>query len=161
MVKRWLARLGLAAVLLLLATWGAGEVVYPGSNPPQRYDGEILSSASDPVLRRACFDCHSNETRHFWYRHLPTAALLMGIDIRRGRNELNFSRWAELDADARRRAILRSLRQIRRDKMPIWQYRLVHGDAHLTDAERKQLEQDGLQRYGISEADLTRPRRQN
>jgi hypothetical protein len=161
MLKRWLIRLGIAAVLVFLAAWGIGEVVYPGANPAERYAGVLLSPASDSMLRRACFDCHSNETRHYWYRHLPTAALLMAIDIYNGREELNFSRWPQMDQDARRRAILRSLRQIRRNKMPAWQYRIVQTGARLTAAERAQLEHDGLQSYGITESDLTRPRRRD
>jgi Haem-binding domain len=149
MWKRLLIWLGAALVAAFLVAWGVGEAIYPRTNPPQRYDGPILSDAGDTVLRSACFDCHSNETRHPWYRHLPLAALFIGLDIREGRNEVNFSRWGTMDEAAQRKALRRALHEVDDGDMPPLQYRLLHPEARLDGQQRAGLERDALARYGV------------
>jgi uncharacterized membrane protein len=149
MWKRLLIWLGAALAAAFLVAWGVGEAIYPRSNPPQRYDGPILSASSDHLLQGACFDCHSNETRHPWYRHLPLGALFIGLDIREGREELNFSRWGALEPAAQRKALRRALREVNDGDMPPLQYRLLHPEARLDAAQRAQLASDALERYGV------------
>jgi Haem-binding domain len=149
MRKRWLTWLGAALVVAFLAAWGIGEVAYPGTNPPQRYDGTILSAASDKTLRQACFDCHSNETRHPWYHHLPVAGLLMGYHIRSGRERLNFSDWPQLDAEQQQKKMRRIVRSLQRDRMPTKDYRLMHPLARLSAEQVAQIARDAQARYGV------------
>jgi Haem-binding domain len=47
------------------------------------------------TLRRACFDCHSDETRWPWYATLPLASHLIERDVTDGRAQLNLSRWTQ------------------------------------------------------------------
>ena len=37
------------------------------------------------ILKRACFDCHSNETRYPWYSYLPGASLVLAEHVRDGK----------------------------------------------------------------------------
>ena len=149
MRKRWMTWLGTALVVALLAVWGLGEAAYPGTNPPERYSGTILSEQSDRVLRQACFDCHSNESRHPWYRHLPGVGLLMGWHIREGRGELNFSHWDNLDAETQRKAVRRTLHEVVEGNMPTPDYRLIHPEARVAAEQLAQLERDAQARYGV------------
>jgi Haem-binding domain len=150
MRRQWLARAGGALAVAFLLAWAIGEAAYPHSNPPQRYDGPILSAQSDRLLRGACFDCHSNETRHPWYRHLPLAALLMGIDIREGRSELNFSRWNHMDPQYQRKVLAKALHEVREGDMPPLQYRLMHPQARLDAQEITRLQRDAQARYDVT-----------
>ena len=45
------------------------------------------------VLKRACYDCHSNETTWPWYSRVAPVSWLVARDVREGRKELNFSDW--------------------------------------------------------------------
>lgn len=154
MRKRWLTWLGSALLVLFLGVWGLGEAAYPGTNPPERYQGTILSAQSDPVLRQACFDCHSNETRHPWYRHLPGVGLLMSLHIREGRRELNFSNWGNMDAQAQHKSIRRALHEVREGAMPTPDYRFVHPEARLSAEQLAQLIRDAQARYGVQPNEL-------
>ena len=40
-----------------------------GSNPPKRYKVDAPPQV-EALMRRACYDCHSNETRWPWYAKL-------------------------------------------------------------------------------------------
>lgn len=148
-LKRWLKWIAATAIVAFLLAWAIGEIIYPRTNPPERYTGEILSPASDTILRTACFNCHSNETHHPWYRHLPLGALFIGLDIREGRDEVNFSHWGQLSHSQRVRTLRRVLREVREGDMPPLQYRLVHSDARLTSAQIAQLAADARARYGV------------
>lgn len=149
MRKRVLTWGGGILVVALLAAWGVGELTYP-SNPPHRFDGTILSSESDPVLRQACFDCHSNESRRPWYRHVPVVGLLLGQHIREGRSKVNFSMWDTLDSHKQREAIGEALEAVREGDMPTPDYTLVHPEARLAPPQIAMLERDSLARYGVT-----------
>ena len=88
---------------------------------------------------RACFDCHSNETKWPWYANVAPMSWIMQRHVDIGRTVLNFSDWTrtyELANESGRTVI-------RRD-MPPPTYRFVHGDAELTHNEKVELDR-GLQ----------------
>lgn len=151
-LKKWLKWAGAAVVVAFFLAWAIGEIIYPRTNPPERYTGVILSPASDHILRTACFNCHSNDTHHPWYRHLPLGALFIGLDIREGRDDVNFSHWGDM-TDAQRAKVLRKvLRELHEGDMPPLQYRLFHPEARLTTQQIAQLASSAQARYGVTVA---------
>jgi hypothetical protein len=103
------------------------------SNPP--VENEMPAPpAIRSLLRRACYDCHSNETLWPWYVHLAPASWLLAHDVREGRETANFSAWGY--APARRAKVLReSAEELVEREMPPWYYRLLHPEARLDAAE--------------------------
>jgi hypothetical protein len=83
---------------------------------------------------RACFDCHSDETVWHWYSNIAPFSWLIQHDVDEGRRRLNFSDWT---ATRRIRDVAEA---IRRGDMPPLQYRLLHPEARLSDAEKTALE---------------------
>jgi hypothetical protein len=131
-------RLILAALLTLVIALAARSHPPPGltANPAARVDAHTPVPA--PVmstLRRACFDCHSDETRWPWYSTLPVASWLLEYDVREGRGRLNFSRWTEYSRFERADLLDRACELATRRVMPLWQYRLLHGEARLGAAD--------------------------
>ena len=68
------------------------------SNPP------VESEISTPpevhiILRKACYDCHSNETTWPWYSKVAPVSWLVASDVHEGREELNFSTWASYNSE--------------------------------------------------------------
>ncbi len=59
------------------------------------------ASTPDPVntietralAKRACFDCHSNETEWPWYSNVAPVSWLTQMDTLAGRSKMNFSEW--------------------------------------------------------------------
>ena len=87
------------------------------------------------VLRRACFDCHSEETRWPWYARLPVASHLIERDVTDGRAQLNWSRWAEYNPFDRADILDKACDLVSKEMMPPWRYRILHSDAHVTSTE--------------------------
>jgi hypothetical protein len=110
-----------------------------GNNPPERFafDGGPQVEA---IMRKACFDCHSNETRWPAYTKIAPGSWLMARDIHNGRSHLNFSKWGDSDEDERQTDRENCLEQIESGAMPPWFYILpFHPDAKLSDAEKATL----------------------
>jgi len=86
------------------------------------------------LASRACFDCHSNETRWPWYSHVAPTSWLLQHDVDRGREELNFSEWNRRydEADEAGKAVAGG-------EMPPRAYLLLHPEARLTTGEREDL----------------------
>jgi hypothetical protein len=104
------------------------------SNPPVVQEPAWDSARTRELAVRACFDCHSNETKWPWYAHVAPLSGVMERDVVMGRSVLNFSEWHrayDLSAEA-------GPDVVRRD-MPPSKYRMLHDHARLTDAEAEAL----------------------
>ena len=109
------------------------------ANPPVVQEPKWDSPATRELAKRACFDCHSNETVWPWYSNIAPISWLVANDTYEGRDNLNFSDWVPGDVELDEVAEV-----INGGAMPPAQYTMIHAGARLTDAERQQLLQ-GLQ----------------
>lgn len=125
-----------------LLFWGLGfllviQVIPYGrahTNPPVVQEPAWDTPATRELARRACFDCHSNETEWPAYSNVAPASWLIQKDVDQGREHLNFSEWQRPQEHADDAA-----EQLREKEMPLPHYIWLHGQAKLTDAEREQL----------------------
>lgn len=131
-MRRWIAVSGLSVLAVLIVIQ---FVPVDTSNPPVTAD--IPSSPEvKAVLRRACYDCHSNETRWPWYSRVAPASWLTARDVREGRAELNFSTWNEYSTQQRVKKIKESWEEVAEGEMPPWFYLPAHRDARLSAEDR-------------------------
>jgi cytochrome c len=84
------------------------------------------------TLRRACFDCHSDETRVPWYATLPIASHLIERDVAEARGQLNLARWTQYNPFDRADMLDKMCQRAVSGKMPPWQYRIMHPAARLS-----------------------------
>jgi hypothetical protein len=108
-----------------------------GSNPPERFKIDAPPQV-EAVLREACFDCHSNETRWPLYSRIAPSSWLMSRDVHNGRKHQNFSEWGGMDEDERQTDRENCWEQIESGAMPPWFYLPMHPRARLS-AEDKAL----------------------
>lgn len=129
-------RIVLIGVALLVV---AQFVPVDRANPPVESSVPAPPPVED-ILRRACFDCHSNETVWPWYSRVAPASWLMARDVAQGRRHLNFSTWNRLTPAERVRALEEAWEEIEAGRMPLAIYTPLHPEARLTDADRAALE---------------------
>ena len=89
-----IAFLTLAAGLFLIQL-----VPYRTSNPPARHEPPWDSPQTRDLAVRACFDCHSNQTRSRWYAKVAPISWWTTSHVREGRSALNFSEWDRQQGD--------------------------------------------------------------
>jgi hypothetical protein len=108
--------------------------VYKLTNPPVTAEPQWDSPETRALAKRACFDCHSNETVWPWYAHIAPVKWLVAHDVMKGRAMFNFSQWqsGELSGDDLAGAITSGA-------MPLLQYRMMHPEARLDEQEKQQL----------------------
>jgi hypothetical protein len=108
------------------------------TNPPISKDISAPAQV-ESVLRRGCYDCHSNETRWPWYAHLAPASWIVARDVNQGRKHLNFSTWDKYSDDPG--TVVRKLKGIGESsasgQMPRWYYLPAHPVARLSGADRE------------------------
>ena len=96
----------------------------------------VIDPEVGALLRTACYDCHSNETRWPWYGHIAPASWLLARDIKEGRSNLNFSAWGKY-AEGRRVLALEGIaEEVGEGRMPFAPYLLLHPEARLDSAAR-------------------------
>jgi hypothetical protein len=104
------------------------------TNPPTIQEPRWDTPATRDLVVRACFDCHSNETKWPWYSHVAPVSWVIQRRVDIGRSVVNFSEWTRRYdlADQAPSSV------IRRD-MPPRSYRWFHPHAQLTHDEKVQL----------------------
>ncbi len=91
------------------------------------------------MLQRACYDCHSDNTKYPWYAAVQPVAWWMNQHVSDGKAEVNFSDFARYDAKRTVRKLQAVADEVHDRKMPLKSYLLMHGEAKLTDAEATRL----------------------
>ena len=139
MFRRYAARTVVALVVgfaaIQLVPYGRDHV-----NPPVGTEPTWDSPMTRALARRACFDCHSNETVWPRYSSIAPVSWLTQHDVDEGRSTLNFSEWHRPQKDAGEAA-----ETVMKGEMPPEIYLFMHTEARLTPSERDQLIQ-GLAR---------------
>lgn len=130
--------------LLFLLLLGMGIAIQfvrpPLDHPPVTADLQAPPEIH-AILKRACYDCHSNETHLAWFDQPAPAYWLVVKDVREGRRVLNFSNWDSLSRGQQAAKLFESIMQIEQRGMPLRQYAVLHHGAVITTAELAVLKQ--------------------
>jgi mono/diheme cytochrome c family protein len=124
----WSGAAALAVVLAIqLVPYGRNH-----ANPPVTQEPAWDSPATRQLAKRACFDCHSNETEWPAYASIAPVSWLVQHDVTEGRDVLNFSEWHRPQEGAKDMS-----EEVLQREMPPAMYRFVHAHARLsaTDIE--------------------------
>uniref|UniRef100_A0A832I730 Cytochrome C n=1 Tax=Eiseniibacteriota bacterium TaxID=2212470 RepID=A0A832I730_UNCEI len=131
----WLA-LGIPLAILValqLVPYG-----HDRSHPPAGASPAWDSPRTLELAKRACFDCHSNETRWPWYASIAPASWRIQSHVREGREHLNFSAF-DPSVEKVAEAADEAGEAVRKGEMPPWDYLLAHPEARLTAEEKAAL----------------------
>jgi hypothetical protein len=88
------------------------------------------------ILKRSCFDCHSNHTIWPWYSNIAPVSWLVAQDVNNGRKKMNFSEWGKIPESKREARLQAICDQIKDDNMPLPKYLIIHRDAKLTPPDK-------------------------
>lgn len=87
------------------------------------------------LLRRACYDCHSDATQYPWYASVQPLAWWIERHVVDGKAELNFSAFGAYSAKRASRKLVETADEVREGHMPLKSYRALHPEARLAAAE--------------------------
>ncbi len=92
------------------------------------------------MLKRSCYDCHSNHTNWPWYSHIAPISWEVHSHVREGRTWLNFSIWNRYD-NKKKQELYKGIAKSIDWKMPPVDYMWIHKNARLTLKERKEIKE--------------------
>lgn len=141
-----------AMLVALLLVLGIQLVPVPRENPAAVAPISVPDDVR-AVLENSCNDCHSNLTVWPWYSRVAPVSWLVYRDVKKGRDELNFSEWGEY-SDRRRNRKLEDIEEKVADKeMPLKLYVRLHPEAGLSVADAEALiEWSRAERRAMEEA---------
>jgi hypothetical protein len=130
-MMKWIKKIVMFLVIALVAMQ---FIPVERSNPSDR--NQITTPPEvKTILRRACYDCHSNETRWPWYARVAPISFWLSHDVKEGRKEVNFSIWDRYDERRKNRKLKEIVKEVKDGDMPPWYYVPVHADAKLSQGD--------------------------
>lgn len=108
------------------------------NNPPVEADLKAPEKVT-LVLKKSCYDCHSNETRYPLYSYIFPASLFLAHHVEEGREELNFSNWEALSNSKKTKKAEDIVEVLEKKEMPLISYTIIHRDAVLSNEDSELL----------------------
>jgi len=134
----------LGAVAVATAGWALfdpyGRTRAEGTSGTILWNSQIDQGTLE-LMRRACRNCHSQQTEWPWYSRIAPMSWAIARDVQQARGHMNLSRWQDYSADDRNRLLSEIGSSVRTGEMPVRRYLWLHPEARLTDSERQQIYQ--------------------
>ena len=91
------------------------------------------------ILKKACFDCHSNNTYYPWYSNIQPFGWWLATHVNDGKKELNFDEYTNKRLRFQYHKMEEVEEVINDAGMPLESYTWMHRDAELTASEKNTL----------------------
>jgi Haem-binding domain len=91
------------------------------------------------ILKKACFDCHSNQTVYPWYAGIQPVGWWLKHHVDEARVSINFSDIGQLDEKQRSESFEHCAHEVEDGEMPLKSYTWLHAGARLSPEEKKRL----------------------
>lgn len=130
-------------VVLLLVLIVVAQFIRPAKNvstaagPNDIATKHPVPADVSALLQRACYDCHSNNTKYPWYAEVQPAGWWLASHVNDGKRHLNFSEFAAYTPKRAKTKAGEIVDEVEQLKMPMKSYTLMHPEARLTPAEIK------------------------
>jgi len=129
-----------------IASWSLVVLILMQFVPLKRINPPVISDIQLPgfiksSLKKACYDCHSNETRWDTIAYIAPASWLVSNTVASGRNALNFSELKIQDIANKQQNTTKIQKVISEESAHQQLYYLWKPETCLTDKERKALVQ--------------------
>lgn len=126
--------------LILLSQLFRINTENPATIPDQNFASiSQIPAGKLSILRNACYDCHSNESKYPWYAAIAPLSWRVSAHIKDGRQHLNFSEWGSYSARKKQHRIEDIEDAFSNGWMPLWDYKIAHKSARLTVEQRTEM----------------------
>jgi hypothetical protein len=128
--------------IILLVALVIIQFISPAKNiaatPAEHHISKLYTVPADveQTLVKACYDCHSNNTKYPWYSNIQPAAWWLNDHIKEGKRELNFDEFTTYRIAKQYRKLEECIEETKEGEMPLKSYTFIHKNAVLTEAEK-------------------------
>ncbi len=112
---------------------------------PDRINGNPKDEIEAPkevldILKRSCFDCHSNSVKYPWYDRIAPISWYVKSHVKKGREIVNFSEWNSYSKEKKLK-ILTKIPKAIVIRMPLPSYLWLHKEAKLSNSDKRVLKE--------------------
>jgi len=131
-------------IIFLVVLIGIQFISIDKNNPPideslDFFTTESFSLEGVELIKNACYDCHSNESKYPWYSNIAPISFVLEDHIKEGREELNFSEYQSYSAKKKNHKLEEIAEALREGWMPLDNYVWMHSEAKLSLEQRDML----------------------
>ena len=137
MLKKTL--LALLLVLLIMQFFRPQKNVAAQDQPQALKKQYAIPANVETTLQKACYDCHSNNTRYPWYAEVQPVAWYLADHVREGKEELNFDEFLSYPPRKQDHKLEEIIETQEEGTMPIASYTAIHKDANLTPKQKQEI----------------------
>ncbi len=137
-MKKIFKRILIALLIIFIAI----QFIRPAKNRSEGISANDISTkypvpdSVQAILKVACYDCHSNNTRYPWYAEIQPVAWWLNNHIKDGKRGLNFSEFTSYRIKKQFHRLDDINKQVKKNEMPLSSYTLIHTDAKLTEGQK-------------------------
>jgi hypothetical protein len=137
-MKKVLKRILIALLIIFIVI----QFIRPAKNISQGISAHDISTkypvpdSVEAILKVACNDCHSNNTRYPWYAEIQPVGWWLSSHIKDGKRGLNFSEFASYRIKKQFHRLDDINEMVKKNEMPLSSYTLIHTDAKLTGNQK-------------------------
>lgn len=130
-------------ILGIIVLFLAAQLIQPSKNQGNAGGpNDITQTVRIPenvltLLKKSCYDCHSNHTNYPWYDHITPVNWWVAGHINEGKEELNFTVFGQYKADDQMKMLEGIGETVKSGEMPLKSYLLTHGEARLSEGEKQ------------------------
>jgi len=145
MTKDQIKKIGKRTLIVLFTALVVIQFFHPAKNISAEVTSLDMNAmypipdSVNEVLKKACYDCHSNNTRYPWYNNIQPVAWWLNDHVTEGKKELNFSEYGKRTPPKQARKLKKVAKEVEEGGMPLDSYTWIHRDAVLTAREKKML----------------------
>lgn len=126
----------LLVVFILIQFIRSERNIFASPSPADISTVYTIPANVSTVLKKACYDCHSNNTRYPWYANVQPVAWWLNNHIHEGKRGLNFSEFTSYRIGKQYRKLDDVIDEVKKGDMPLQSYTLIHTNARLTAEEK-------------------------
>jgi hypothetical protein len=110
-----------------------------GDQPNHIGKVHVIPADVESIIKKACNDCHSNNTRYPWYSNIQPVDWWMDNHVKDGKKHLNFDDYSNRSLRYQYHKMEETIEMVKEGEMPLNSYTWMHKDAKLTEQEKNKL----------------------
>lgn len=122
----------LVAVLILIQFIRPTRNTATGASPDEISKYYDVPADIHAILKKSCYDCHSNNTSYPWYANLQPVGWWLQDHVNDGKDELNFSVFGTYAEKKARHKFEEIEEMVGEGEMPLASYTFIHRGSSLT-----------------------------
>ena len=131
-----LGLLGLAGLLAILQFFRPTKNFSTAPSTSGIASTFAVPSDVQALLRRSCYDCHSNNTIYPWYAEVEPVGWWLNSHITHGKRSLDFDEFGAYPPFRQYHRFGDIIEQVTKDEMPLPSYLIIHRYAKLSPQEK-------------------------